>query len=51
MFAAQPMFTDVPVWQEDHDHDASVNCYSGGAIYVFTLVVSFDLLSVCKAAV
>lgn len=40
MFATQPMFTDVEVWQEHHDHEASVNCYIGGAIYIATLVVS-----------
>lgn len=40
MFATQPMFTDVEVWQEHHDHDAAVNCYIGGAIYVATLAVS-----------
>lgn len=40
MFATQPMFTDVEVWAEDHDHDAAVNCYIGGALYVATLVVS-----------
>ncbi|CAM9679649.1 unnamed protein product [Ectocarpus sp. 8 AP-2014] len=40
MFASQPMFTDVEVWEEHHDHDASVNCYIGGVIYICTLAAS-----------
>eukprot|EP00752_Nemacystus_decipiens_P016194 g14481.t1 len=40
MFDTQPLFTDVEVWQEHHDHDAAVNCYIGGAIYLFTLAAS-----------
>lgn len=42
MFAVQPMFTDVEVWEEHHDHDASVNCYLGGVFYVVTLAVSLQ---------
>lgn len=40
MFSTQPMFTNVEVWEEHEGHDASKNCYIGGAIYCATLAVS-----------